>query len=371
MRLSQATPAEYHVGNSNSRPTMSKRAVSDKPTTSTAKGSRATGRVTIIDVAREAQVSSMTVSRALKTPELVQEQSRERIFAAIEKLGYVPNHAAATLASARSHVIGVLVPSLTNSVFIETLSGIRDRLSSTGYQFLIGETGYSQDKEAELISTYLAHAPAGFLLSSSEQYALLQQHAAMRHIPSVRMFDLGKSNDDHSVGFSQSKAGYAIADHLLARGYKKPVFMAAQMDPRMLKRREGFRKRLREAGVEAGREIELPRPTTVDMGAQLLREVLAAWPDCDAVFCCNDDLALGALFECQRQGIAVPDQLAIAGFNDLSWAACATPSITTVVTPRYDIGFQAADMLVRLLKDEDIDKGRLDLGFELAVRQST
>lgn len=103
----------------------------------------------------------------------------------------------------------------------------------------------------------------------------------------------------------------------------------------------------------------------------MLRRVLELHPDCDSVFCCNDDLALGALFECQRQGISVPGRMAIAGFNDLSWAACATPSITTVVTPRYDIGYQSAELLIRQLKGEPIDKGRLDLGFELAVREST
>jgi len=335
------------------------------------KGSRATGRVTIIDVARMAAVSPMTVSRALKAPELVQEKSRERIMAAIAQLGYVPNQAAATLASARSQVIAVLVPSLTNAVFIETLSGIRDYLSEAGYQFLIGETGYDRVKEEQLISTYLSHAPAGFLLSSSEQHEILQARRASRAIPAVRMFDLGRSNGDHSVGFSQARAGFAVAQHLAARGYRCIAFIAAQLDPRMMKRREGFRKGLLETGLTPATEVLLPEPTTVDMGAQLLRRVLQARPDCDAVFCCNDDLALGALFECQRQGIAVPGQLAIAGFNDLSWAACATPSITTVITPRYDIGYKSAEMLIRQLKGETIARGRLDLGFELAVREST
>lgn len=350
---------------------MSTRAAPNKQTSPVQKGSRATGRVTIIDVAAEAGVSPMTVSRALKTPALVQEQSRERILAAIDKLGYVPNHAAATLASARSQVIAVLVPSLTNAVFIETLSGIRDYLAQAGYQFLIGETGYARDKEEQLISTYLAHAPAGFLLSSSEQHEILQRRPASRKIPAVRMFDLGRANAEFSVGFSQTKAGYAVARHLVERGYKRPAFLAAQLDPRMMKRREGFRKGLQEAGIDPGVEVLLPLPTTVDMGAQLLRRVLELHPDCDSVFCCNDDLALGALFECQRQGIAVPGRMAIAGFNDLSWAACATPSITTVVTPRYDIGFKSAELLIRQLKGEDIPRGRLDLGFELAVRESS
>ncbi|WP_016836684.1 LacI family DNA-binding transcriptional regulator [Herbaspirillum lusitanum] len=337
----------------------------------TAKGSRATGRVTIVDVAAEARVSPMTVSRALKSPELVQQEARDRIAAAIGKLGYVPNQAASTLASARSQVIGVLVPSLTNAVFIETLSGIRDYLSQAGYQFLIGETGYSKEKESRLISTYLAHAPDGFLLSSSDQHDILRRQLAAANIPAVRMFDLGKSNSDMSVGFSQTKAGYAAARHLIERGYRRPAFLAAQLDPRMMKRREGFRKGLSEAGLDPDVEVLLPAPTTVDMGAQLLARVLEIAPDCDAVFCCNDDLALGALFECQRRGIKVPQQMAIAGFNDLSWAACATPSITTIVTPRYDIGYKAAEMLIRQLKGEPVEKARLDLGFELAVREST
>lgn len=336
-----------------------------------AKGSRTSGRVTIVDVAQQAKVSAMTVSRMLKTPELVQQELRDRIAAVIKTLGYVPNQAASTLASARSQVIGVLVPSLTNAVFIETLSGIRDYLSQAGYQFLIGETGYTKAKEIQLISTYLAHAPDGFLLSSVDQHDILRQRLTTGNIPAVRMFDLGKSNSEMTVGFSQTKAGYAVARHLIERGYRRPGFLAAQLDPRMMKRREGFRKGLMEAGLDPNVEALLPTPTTVNMGAQLLSRVLELHPDCDAVFCCNDDLALGALFECQRRGIKVPQQMAIAGFNDLSWAACATPSITTIVTPRYDIGYKAAELLIRQLKGESIEKARLDLGFQLAVREST
>ena len=347
------------------------RTTTAKPVTSSGRTSRATGRVTIVDVARHVGVSTMTVSRALKTPERVQQELRARITDAIAALGYVPNQAASTLASARSQVVAVLVPSLTNAVFIDTLSGIRDYLAQEGYQFLIGETGYARDKEAQLIATYLAHAPAGFLLSSVEQHEILCQHAAGNKLPAVRMFDLGKNKLEMSVGFSQIKAGHAVARHLIERGYRRPGFLAAQLDPRVMKRREGFRKGLLEAGLDPNVEVLLGLPTKVEMGAQLLRQVLERTPDCDAVFCCNDDLALGALFECQRRGIKVPEQMAIVGFNDLSWAACATPSITTVITPRYEIGYQAAQLLIRTIKGEAITHPRLDLGFELAAREST
>jgi len=342
---------------------------SPKPQSS--KAGRATGRVTINDVALEAGVSAMTVSRALKTPTLVQKEAHARIGAAIRKLGYVPNQAASTLASAKSNVIGVIVPSLTNMVFIDTLTGIRDCLSKAGYQFLIGETGYSPEKESQLISTYLRHAPDGFLLTGIEQQEEVRRQLAANHIPAVRMFDLSRNIHDMTVGFSQKKAGYAIAQHLVARGYRKPGFLAAQLDPRVMKRREGFRKGLMGAGLDPDVEVLLPSPTNVAMGASLLSSILEQHPDCDAVFCCNDDLALGALFECQRRGIKVPQQMAIAGFNDLPWAACATPAITAIITPRYQVGYQAAQMLVQVLNGEALDKSRIDLGFELAVREST
>ncbi|MGS0741732.1 LacI family DNA-binding transcriptional regulator [Glaciimonas sp. GG7] len=332
---------------------------------------RATGRITITDVAKAANVSPMTVSRTLTSPGLVQQKSRDRINAIIKQLGYVPNQAASTLASAKSRVIGVIVPSLTNAVFIDTLSGIRDCLSQAGYHFLIGESNYSSDKESELIATYLAHAPDGFLLTGIEQKESARVLLANNNIPAVRMFDLSKNENDLTVGFSQEKAGYNVARHFIERGYKRPAFIAAQLDPRAMKRREGFRKGLTEAGLNPNFEVLLPVASTIELGAELLTKILKQTPDCDAVFCCNDDLALGVLFECQRRGIAVPSQMAIAGFNDLPWAAHANPAITTIVTPRYDIGFIAAELLLKTLKGRPIEKARIDLGFELAVRGST
>jgi LacI family gluconate utilization system Gnt-I transcriptional repressor len=335
------------------------------------KTGRGSGRVTIVDVARVAGVSAMTVSRALKTPQLVQADARARIAAIIDQLGYVPNQAASTLASSQSKVIAVIVPSFTNAVFIETLSGIRDYLGLRGYQFLIGETAYSAETESRLIATYMRHAPDGFLLTGVDQLEGVRHQLLAHRVPIVRMFDLGKTPRDLSVGFSQHKAGYAMARHLAARGYEKPGFLAAQLDPRAMKRRMGFRRGLADAGLAPGIEILTPEPSDVQMGAALLGKMLERHPDCDAVFCCNDDLALGALFECQRRGLKVPEHIAIAGFNDLPWSACANPAITTIVTPRYQIGYRAAQLLLDQIGGHPIPKTRIDLGFELALRAST
>ncbi|PXW28428.1 HTH-type transcriptional regulator GntR [Paraburkholderia caballeronis] len=331
---------------------------------------RSGGRVTLADVARIAQVSTMTVSRALKDPSRVLPDARARIDAAIEQLGYIPNQAARTLASARSKLIGVLVPSLSNAVFVETLAGAQDCIGAAGYQLLIGNTGYAPAQQAELLGAYLSHAPAGFLVAGIDGSRAVRTRLAAAGVPLVHMFDLAAQNE-WSVGFSQRSAGFAVGAHLLERGYRRPGFIAAQLDPRTMQRRAGFRRALSAAGLRDDVEVLTKEPSSVALGSRLLAELLANTPDCDAVFCCNDDLALGALFECQRAGIAVPRELAIAGFNDLPFAACSTPSITTVATPRYQVGFDAASLLLRILDGDAPDTRRVDLGFELVAREST
>lgn len=343
----------------------------NNPQTKQSRHSRASGRVTIVDVARLARVSPMTVSRALKTPALVQLKARERITAAVKQLDYVPNQAASTLASAKSQVIGVIIPSLNHTAFFTTLTGIRDSLHQHGYQFLIGESGYSPEKESQLITTYLAHAPDGFLLSGIEQQQTLRQQLAMYNVPSVCMFDLISEGNQVTVGFSHEQAGSSIARHLIERGYRRPGFLGAQLDLLMMKRKQGFQQVLTEAGIIADAEVLTPAPATVELGSKMLGQMLQKTPECDAVFCCNDEVALGALFECQRRGLSVPGQMAIAGFNDLPWSAHTNPSLTTVVTPRYEIGFTAAQLLVKIMRREAIEKTKIDLGFQLVVREST
>lgn len=331
---------------------------------------RPSGRVTITDVARLANVSPMTVSRALKTPELVLPQARARIDAAVAELGYVPSHAARTLASSRSRVVVVLVPSLSNAVFVETLAGIQDCLGPASYQILIGNTNYSAEMQAQLVSTYMMHSPDGFLVTGLDGWEGARQRLAATSIPVVHMYDLSRAPGEWSVGFSQQSAGYTLTKYLLDQGYRRPGFVAAQLDPRTMQRRAGFRRALREAGLDPDVEVLTPEPSNVGLGSRLLGQMLERAPDCDAIFCCNDDLALGALFECQRRGISVPAQVAIAGFNDLPSSAWAMPSITTIATPRYQIGFEAAQLLLQILEGRPPAQNRIDLRYTLMPRES-
>jgi LacI family gluconate utilization system Gnt-I transcriptional repressor len=343
---------------------------------------RASGRVTLTEVAARAGVGTMTASRAISQPEMVSPALRARVGQAVAELGYVPNRAARALASARSKVIVVLVPSLSNAVFTDVLAGIQDALEPDGYQILIGNTRYSDAEEEKLLNTYLQSSPDGILLSGLTHSRQVTELLASSKLPIVSMMDLAGAPDGQpaasstttagmSVGFSQLQAGYTMTRYLLDKGYKRIGFMGAQRDERTLKRLEGYRRALQEAGSYDPRlETMVADPSTIALGAELLGRMLSSTPDCDAIFCCNDDLAQGAIFQCQRRGIAVPRQLAICGFNDLPVSAWMNPSVTTIATPRYRVGFEAAQLLRAVIRGETPAATRIDLGFTLMARES-
>jgi LacI family gluconate utilization system Gnt-I transcriptional repressor len=337
------------------------------------KGSgRGSGRATLEEVAGLAGVSTMTASRALSQPRLVSEATRARVEQAVVALGYVPNRAARALASNRSGVIVVLVPSLSNAVFTAVLDGIHDAIQASEYQLLIGNTRYSDAEEEKLLRIYLQSDPDGILLPGLSHSPAVARMLETLQVPVVSMMDLAETPSTLSVGFSQLEAGMALTRHLLGKGYRRIAFVGAQLDERTLRRADGWRQAMRDAGLfDPSLEIMTPQPSTVALGAELMRRVLAEAPACDAVFFCNDDLAHGALYHCRRAGIEVPRQVAVAGFNDLPASSLMVPSLTTVDTPRYQVGYQAASLLLDLIAGKAPAARRIDLGFTLREREST
>ncbi|MFG6466573.1 LacI family DNA-binding transcriptional regulator [Roseateles sp. BYS87W] len=339
---------------------------------SSGRRTRATGRVTLADVAREAGVSPITVSRALRGERAVAPELVARVQAAATALGYVPDPAARALASARSANVAVLIPKLSNTVFVDLLDAVQHTLVPAGYQTLIGVTHYDAATEEAVLRSVLAHRPAGLIVTGSDRSAAA--HALIRGsgLPCVRVMDLGADEGGHSVGFSQREAGRALTQHLLDSGRRRIAYVAAQLDPRTLERGEGYRAALAQAGL-ADRVVQVssPEPSSMALGGALLARVLREAPETDAIFFCNDDLAQGALLAALRLGMAVPGRLAMAGFNDLPGSDQMVPPLTTVATPRREIGTQAAQMLTALMRGQPVDPPHLDLGFEVVRRAST
>ena len=339
------------------------------------KSHRATGRVTLSDVARAAGVSPSTVSRALRGERSVDPALIARVVAVSDRLGYVPDPAARALASQRSDHVAVLIPLLSNALFVDLLDAVQRTLRAAGYQTLMGVTHSDASEEEQLLREQLLHRPAGLLVTGLDHTAATRKLMEHSQVPCVHLMDLpavGQVDAPYCVGFRQTDAGAALTRHLLARGHRRIAFAAAQLDPRVMQRLLGWRMALQEAGVyEPTLEWLNPAPSSLTLGGVLFAQIVQQRPAVDAIFFCNDDLAQGALMAALRMGISVPSQVAIAGFNDLTGSDQMLPTLTTVRTPRAEIGEAAARMLLALMHGEVPDQPQRDLGFDIVQRQST
>lgn len=332
---------------------------------------RSLERATLSDVARSAGCSLMSASRALSQPDRVSDALRERVMAAVAALGYVPHTAARNLASARSNLVAVIIPSLSNAVFVDTIEAIQRVLMPAGYELMLGVSHYRLEEDERLLRAYLAHQPAGLMVTGFERSDAAREVLGSYTSPIVTLMELSEADEDYCVGFSQFEAGAAMTRQLLQRGYRNIAFAAAQLDPRTLQRAEGYRHAMREVSRhDPARELLMPEVSSIGLGAQLLDRLLAQQPDIDAVFFNNDDLAMGALFRARQLQLAVPQRLAIAGFNDLPAAAWMHPALTTVRTTREEIGRLAGQMLLSLMRGEQPPQRRIDVGFEVVIRES-
>jgi LacI family gluconate utilization system Gnt-I transcriptional repressor len=328
--------------------------------------------VTLADVARAAGVSPITVSRALRGERAVAADLCERVQAAVAALGYVPDPAARALASSRSSHVAVLIPKLSNTVFVELLDALQRSLMAAGYQMLIGVTHYDAGEEEAVLRSFLAHRPAGLIVTGLERSPAAAALIEGSGVPCVHLMELASAPGSHSVGFSQREAGRAITQHLLDSGRRHIAYVAAQLDPRTLQRGEGYVAALQQAGLgDRVHRVLSAEPSSMALGGALLERVLHEAPDTDAIFFCNDDLAQGALMAALRLGLQVPGRVAVAGFNDLPGSDQMLPPLTTVATPRGEIGERAAQMLMALMRGQPVEQPHLDLGFQIVRRAST
>ncbi|MCU0924882.1 MAG: LacI family DNA-binding transcriptional regulator [Hydrogenophaga sp.] len=322
-----------------------------------------------------AGVSPITVSRALRGERAVDPKLVRQVAEAVERLGYVPDPAARALASQRSDHVAILIPKLSNALFVDLLDAAQQTLRAAGYQALIGVTHYDAAQEEQLLREQLMHRPAGVLLTGLNSSAGTAALITASQTPCVHLMDLppeGRSDVPYCVGFRQIDAGAAMTRHLLARGRRRIAFVGAQLDERVMQRLYGWRLALEEAGAyDRALEWLNPASSSLALGGAMFQQIAEQQPDVDAIFFCNDDLAQGALLAALRDGVAVPERIAVAGFNDLTGSDQMLPTLTTVRTPRAEIGRTAAQRLLELMRGDTGCQRLTDLGFELILRDST
>ena len=324
------------------------------------------------DVAREAGVSLATVSRVFNQPDIVSADTVERVRQVAGRLGYTPNLTAGSLAGNRSKIIAAVVPTITNSIFSETIDGLSTVLTEKRYQLLLGQTWYDDRRLAELVETFIGRRVDGLVLTGLTRDAALRKRIKAARIPVVETWELGPRPIDMLVGFSNEAAASAAARHLIGKGRTRLGFIGG-MDLRSGARLKGYCAEIQAAGLPAPSIVRIPSPSpsSVLAGCEAIVRLLAMSPTVDAVLCSNDMIAMGVLLECQRRGIAVPGRIAVMGFSDLPVAQVLVPALTTVQVRAREIGLRAADLILDRLGSVERKPARLDLGFSIVIRDST
>jgi LacI family gluconate utilization system Gnt-I transcriptional repressor len=332
-------------------------------------------RVTIMDVAARAELSPSTVSLYFRKPGAVSAAASQSIARAIKALDYVPNLMAGGLAAASSRVVSIIVPSVRNAFFAETVATMQCELSKQRLQVMLGHSEYSEHDEEDLVRTALSWAPAAIVLTGLSHSAATRKLLRDCKVPIVEIWELGAQPLDMAVGFHHVQVGSAAASHLIQRRRKQLLFLGARLqeDRRAAQRAQGFVETARSVPDVSAEIVQHPAAASAEVGAMLLTEALRHFPDVNGIACSNDHVALGAIFECQRLGLAVPERLSVIGFGDLSFSAGCNPSITTIRPPGDLIGREAARLVIGRIAGVDgkTERAVIDTSFSLLHRQSS
>ncbi|CUH84409.1 Gluconate utilization system GNT-I transcriptional repressor [Thalassovita mediterranea] len=311
--------------------------------------------LTLRDVSEASGVSEMTVSRVLRNRSDVSEATREKVLQAAKQLGYVPNKIAGALASQRVNLVGVIIPSMSNMVFPEVMTGISRILEDTDLQPVVGITDYLPEKEEKVLYEMLSWRPSGVIIAGLEHSDASRAMLRGAGIPVVEIMDVDGDPIDAAVGISHRRAGQQLGEAILAAGYKRIGFMGTKMplDHRARKRFEGMTQALAKGGVEVADQEFYSGGSALAKGREMTAAMLERTPDLDFLAYSNDMIGAGGLLYLMEQGIDVPGQVGLAGFNGVELLQGLPKQLATMDACRAEIGQKAAEIIIERIANPD------------------
>jgi LacI family transcriptional regulator len=328
------------------------------------------GRASLEDVARRAGVSLATASRALGGSKLVRAETVARVTEAAESLRYLPGGAARALASGRTMTVGAVVPTLDHAIFSRAIQAMQTTLAASGYQLLVSAHDYVPKQEADAVRAMLSRGVDAIMVVGADHLEETWELLSSSSVPVA----LSWSFDDRfdSIGFDNELAGRLAGEHLLELGHRRFGMISGRLgsNDRARMRVAGFRSALEDKGVALAAADLVEQPFTLAGGRAGLALLLDRPNPPSAILCGNDLLAVGALLEAQRRGVAVPGDLSLCGIDDLEIAGHVTPALTTIRLPTAELGTQVASHLLARLSGETPPR-RVCLNISLVRRAST
>ncbi len=313
-------------------------------------------KVTMRDVAREAGVSPMTVSRAFKQDASVNAATRALVQQAADRLGYVYDATAQTFRAQRSGFLGVTLPSINNANFAATHRALTLALAGTDLQLLLGITNYRVDEEERHVRQLLARRPEAIVLTGGHHSDATRKMLSVMEVPVIEIWDLPSDPIGHVVGFSNAGAMSLVVDHLATTGRRRLGFLGAtdDTDKRGAERRRGVAEAASRHGLPDVLLLEAgPAPVSMSDGARAVDAHMDKLRGLDALVCVSDPVAFGAMMALQRHGLCVPGDLAVTGFGAFEIARVACPTITTIDVGAETIG----DLTGALVRDVIAGRG--------------
>ena len=328
--------------------------------------------VRLKDIAEQAGVSINTVSRALKSKGDISEDTTKRIRDIADDLGYVPHAAAASLRSKATKTIGVIVTYLDNPFYARLLKGVSDALGEYGYTVMTWENGENIAKERHILTLLASNRVAGVLIvpASNLENNFDYDGLKTRHLTIVRK---GTLNTQSYFILNSFKSGQLAADHFIRTGRKKPAFLGVDLPISCDRERlAGYKEGLEAAGLRVGPHNIRKIPPSSQDAYLAVKAWMEEKPDIDALFVYNDQLAFAVLRALRDLGVSVPGEIAVVSHDDVDSARYFNPSLTTIRVPKYKLGFESAECLIKMIQhpEREVDNQRI-YEPELIVRESS
>lgn len=329
-------------------------------------------QATIKDIARMANVSITTVSRALNKEGGVSEKTREKILQIAKELNYRPNRLARSLVTKRTNTIGIILPDITNPFFPEIVRAVEDTANKFGYNLIICNTDDNSEKESLYLQVLKEKCVDGIIFTSSINPSSKNIKQLLEYkIPFVlvdRYIDI-----DHPAGiYTDGTLGmYEAVKYLISMGHERIAFISGPKESKSaFQRYMGYINALKEANIPVRESLIKEGNYKISGGEKVVMELLSSKEDFTAVACANDLMAVGAIEVLTQSNIKVPEEISITGFDNISLSKVVSPKLTTVEQPSYEMGEKATKMLLKLIEGKSLRKTEISLKPKLIIRNS-
>lgn len=329
--------------------------------------------ITIYDVAREANVSMATVSRVVNGNPNVKPATRKKVMEVIDRLGYRPNAVARGLASKRTTTVGVIIPDIASTFYSELARGIEDIAMMYNYNIILSNSDQNKEKEFHLLNTMLGKQVDGIIFMSGNVTKEHVEEFKKSSVPIVLAGSIGETGEISSVTIDYEQAAYDATTHFINNGHKNIgyIFGPLQEPINGIKKLNGYKKALTEAGLEYNEEFVFEGDYTYDSGIEAAEKLLELDEKPTAICVGTDEMALGIVHGLQDKGYLIPDDFEVISASNTRLAVMVRPQLTSIVQPLYDIGAVAMRLLTKYMNKEEVTEHVVTLPHRIEFRNST